>query len=128
MVVLCVRKAQGRGRGLGQNPKPNRRGLVSCAPCKTAAGDGGKGQWGDVVVVLVVVCPSDWKYKGRGGGLAQNPQNRARRLDFGRAVGNGGGERWGEVVGGCGRGGGGGVVLRLTKRGRGGVWGPKTRN
>jgi hypothetical protein len=46
-----------------------------------------------VVVVVVVVWPSGWKREARGGGL-------------GRAVGNSGGGRWGEVVGWCERGGG----------------------
>ena len=33
------------------------------------------------------------------GGWGQKPQTEPLGLDFGRAVGNGGGERWGEVVG-----------------------------
>ena len=42
---LHVRKREVGGQGLGQNPKPSRRGSVTGVPCETAVGSGGVRWW-----------------------------------------------------------------------------------
>jgi len=48
--------------------------------------------------------------------LGQKPETSPLGLGFGRAVGNGSGGRWGEVVGWCRRGGGSGVYVHSSTR------------
>jgi hypothetical protein len=55
-------------------------------PCETAIEGDGRRRWGgvdEVVVVVVLRVPKREAGEGAGG---QKPRNRARWLDFGRAV------------------------------------------
>ena len=54
-------------------------------------------RWRDVDEVVVVVGRSPTR--GGRGGWGQNPETELLGLGFGHAVGNGEGERWGEMVG-----------------------------
>jgi hypothetical protein len=55
VVGLCARRTRGKRGGLGQKPKPSRRGSISSAPCETARGDGEEGWCGGVYEAVVVV-------------------------------------------------------------------------
>jgi hypothetical protein len=69
-----------------------------------------RGWWDGVVVVVVVVWPSSWKHKAWGGGLGQKPETSPLGLGLGCTIENSSGGRWGQMVGWCGQGYGGGGV------------------
>ena len=52
-----------------------------------------EGWWDGVVAAVVVVWPSGWKRKARGGGWGQKPKTSPLGLGLGRAVGNSGSGR-----------------------------------
>ena len=98
MVAVWLSGSLGEGVW-AKNTKPSCRSSVSGAPCETAAGDDAEGWWNGVVMVEVVVWLFSWKREAQGGGLGQKPETGSVELGLGCAVGNSGGERWGEVVG-----------------------------
>ena len=98
VVGLRVRKREAREEAGAKSHETERDGSISGAPCPTAVeGDGGR--WcGCAVEVVVVVGLCVRTCKAGGGTGGQIPQIRAQRLNWGCAVSNGGGGRWGEVV------------------------------
>jgi len=89
--------------------------------------DGGR-WWGGVDEVTVVVGSCVRLRKPGLQVLAQNPETGPLGLGLGRAVGNSGGGRWGEMVVWCGQGYGGGGVARWAAQARVVGFGPKARN
>ena len=91
-------------------------GSVWGAPLEVeVVGDGGR-WWGGDDKVMVVVGLRFWLRKPGLRVLGQKPETSPLGLGFGRAVGNGSGERWGEVLGWCRRGGGDGVYVHSSTR------------
>ena len=105
----CCCCGGGGGRSVGnarlgegvwaKNAKPSCCSSVSGAPCETTAGDDAERWWGGVDEVTAVVgsrvglCkPGLWVWD-------QKPETGSSGLGLGRAIGNRGGGRWGEVVG-----------------------------
>jgi hypothetical protein len=79
------------------------------APCETALRDVAEGWWHGAVAMAMVVWPSGWKRKARGGGLGQKPETEPWGLDFCERCAGGvrfglWGVDWGGVIWGLGPG------------------------
>jgi hypothetical protein len=108
--------------------KSSRWGSISGALSEMEVDISGVSQWGgaDKAAVAVGRCVRKREAGERAEG--QKSEIEPLGLDFGRAVRNGHGCRWGEVVQWCGWGGGGGGTWRSQTRAGKGAGGPKIRN
>jgi hypothetical protein len=82
-----------------KNAKPSCRSSVSGVPCETAVGDNAEGWWGGVDEVTASAGLRVGLRKLRLWVWGQKPETGPLGLGLGCAVGNGGGGRWGDVVG-----------------------------
>ena len=91
-----------KARGLrAENPKSSCSGSISGTPSEMGV-DISRGRgWGGEDQVVVMVGHYVGKREAGEGTEGQNGEIKPLGLDFGGAIGNGGGDQWGEVVQSC---------------------------
>jgi hypothetical protein len=120
--------ASGGGGFRVKSPKPSCWSSVSGALLEMVVeGDGGM-WWGGIYKVVVVWWYRIWSRKWGRRALAQKSKTEPLGLGFGCTIGNGGGGRWGDVVGWYIQGGGGVVVPRLVVQVGVASFSPKVEN